>query len=49
VLGAIDEFADLMRDVVKITSEDLILNEHALDLLEQIHATTRDHPQGLTG
>lgn len=36
-LGAIDEFADLMRDVIKITSEDVVVNDHALTLLSQIH------------
>lgn len=36
-LSAIDEFADLMRDVVKITSQDTLVNGHALELLEQIH------------
>jgi hypothetical protein len=36
-LSAIDEFADLMRDVVKITSQDVLVNGHALELLEQIH------------
>lgn len=36
-LSAIDEFADLMRDVVKITSEDAVVNTHALELLEKIH------------
>lgn len=38
-LGAIDEFADLMRDVVKITSDTTVVNDHAIVLLEQIHAT----------
>lgn len=37
VLGAIDEFADLMRDVLKITGEDVVLNQHALELLEALH------------
>lgn len=36
-LGAIDEFADLMRDVLKITSEDVVVNSHALELLQAIH------------
>jgi hypothetical protein len=36
-LTAIDEFADLMRDVLKITSEDVTVNGHALELLEKIH------------
>lgn len=36
-LQAIDDFADLMRDVLKITGEDVVVNGHALDLLQQIH------------
>jgi hypothetical protein len=36
-LTAIDEFADLMRDVIKITGEDSVVNAHAIDLLQQIH------------
>ena len=41
VLGSIDEFADLMRDVVKITGEDVVLNTHALELLEALHDNQR--------
>ena len=40
-VGAIDEFADLMRDVLKITSEDVVVNAHALELLEAIHDSQR--------
>lgn len=40
-LTAIDEFADLMRDVLKITSEDVAVNGHALELLEKIHDSQR--------
>ena len=37
VLQAIDDYTDLMRDVLKISGEDVIVNGHALELLEQIH------------
>lgn len=40
-LQAIDDFADLMRDVLKITGEDVMVNGHALDLLQQIHDSQR--------
>lgn len=40
-LTAIDEFADLMRDVIKITSDDVVVNAHALELLESIHDNVR--------
>jgi hypothetical protein len=42
VLGSIDEFADLMRDVLKIASEDVVLNQHAIDLLESLHSQQRE-------
>lgn len=37
VLGSIDDFTDLMRDVLKISGEDVVVNQHALDLLEALH------------
>ena len=40
-LTAIDEFADLMRDVLKITGEDVVVNTHALELLQSIHDSQR--------
>lgn len=36
-LGAIDEFTDLIRDVLKIGMEDAQVNGHALELLEALH------------
>jgi hypothetical protein len=36
-LGAVDEFCDLMRDILKISGEDVVLNQHALDLLNALH------------
>lgn len=36
-LSAIDDFTDLMRDVLKITSEDVLVNGHALELLQALH------------
>lgn len=36
-LTAIDEFTDLMRDVLKITADDVMVNSHALDLLQALH------------
>ena len=40
-LTAIDEFADLMRDLLKISGEDVVINSHALELLQQIHDNQR--------
>lgn len=48
VLGSVDEFADLMRDVLKITGEDVILNDHALQLLEALHDQQRQLKAQLT-
>lgn len=36
-LTAIDDFADLVRDLLKISGEEVIVNEYALELLEKIH------------
>lgn len=47
-LQAIDEFADLMRDVLKITGEDVMVNGHALELLERIHDGQRAIARKLT-
>lgn len=47
-LGAIDDFADLMRDVLKITGEDVVVNGHALELLEKIHDNQRAIAKRLT-
>jgi hypothetical protein len=40
VLQAIDEYTDLVRDVLKISGEDVVVNGHALELLQQIHDTS---------
>jgi hypothetical protein len=36
-LTAIDDYADLMRDVLKISGDGVVLNSHALELLEALH------------
>lgn len=41
VLGALDEFCDLTRDILKVVSEDVVVNQHALELLEQLHRDVR--------
>lgn len=37
IMGSIDDFADFARDVVKVTSEDVVVNAHVVQLLEEIH------------
>lgn len=36
-LGAIDEFCDLTRDILKVMADDVMINQHALELLEALH------------
>lgn len=40
-LQAIDVYHDFMLDVLKISDEDITRNDHALELLERIHAGQR--------
>ncbi len=44
VLSSVDEFSDLMRDMLKVVGEDVMVNSHALDLIEAIHDNTRRRP-----
>lgn len=37
VLDSLGVFYDLVRDVIKVTDEGAIRNEHAVDLIEAIH------------
>lgn len=48
-LGSIDEFCDLMRDVLKVASDDVVLNDHALELLENLHAGQQELRDALMG
>ncbi len=36
-LDSIDEFYDLVRDLLKISSDQFVVNDEALSLLRQIH------------
>lgn len=40
MLSAVGVFYDFCRDIVKITGEDSIRNDYAVELLQQIHTTT---------
>lgn len=40
-LLAIDTWHDLMLDILKISDEDMMRNEHAVELLERVHASQR--------
>lgn len=41
VIDALGVFYDLCRDVIKVSDEDVVRNEHVIDLLERIHAQVR--------
>lgn len=49
VLASIDDFSDLMRDVLKIVSEDVVVNQHALELLESLHSGQRELARKIHG
>lgn len=38
VIEALNVFYDLVRDVIKVTDEDVVRNEHVVDLIERIHS-----------
>ena len=38
VLDSVGVFYDLIRDVVKVSNEDTMVNEQALGLIQQVHA-----------
>lgn len=40
VLTSADEFADLMRDMLKVVGEDVVVNARAVELIEAIHHNT---------
>lgn len=37
VIDSVGTFYDFVRDVVKVGDDDMLRNEHALELLERIH------------
>ena len=38
LLDSVGVFYDLVRDVVKVSNEDSMVNEQALSLIQQVHA-----------
>lgn len=48
-LGAIDAWHDLMLDILKIGDEDMMRNDHAVQLLERVHAGQRQLSDQLAG
>jgi hypothetical protein len=38
VLSRVGVYHDFMLDVIKVNGEDTVVNGHALDLIEQVHA-----------
>lgn len=41
VLQSVDDFADLMRDMLRVAGDDVVLNAHVIELLDRIHQNTR--------
>ena len=41
VLTSVGDYHDFMLDVIKISNDDTLRNEHALNLLEQVHSSQR--------
>lgn len=37
VLDSVDDFADLMRDIIKVSSEDFVVNAHVAQIIEDVH------------
>lgn len=42
VLDSIGVFYDLVRDVIKVGHDDSMRNDHAIALIEQVHAGQRE-------
>lgn len=40
VISSVDDFADLVRDIIKVTGEDVVVNAHVAQMIEEIHRAT---------
>lgn len=41
VLSSVGNYHDFMLDVIKVSNDDVIRNEHAINLLQQVHDSQR--------
>ena len=41
VLAGVGNYHDFMLDVIKVTNDDMVRNEHAVNLLQQVHDSQR--------
>lgn len=41
IMQSVGAYHDFMLDVLKVSNDDVIRNEHAITLLEQVHASQR--------
>jgi hypothetical protein len=41
VITSIDDFADFVRDIIKVTGEDVVVNAHVVEILEALHSNQR--------
>lgn len=46
-LASIDDFADFVRDIIKVTGEDVVVNAHVVQILEDLHHGQRNILQRL--
>ena len=44
VIDALGVFYDLCRDIIKVSDEDGLRNDHAVELIEQIHSSLARRP-----
>lgn len=41
VIGCVGVYHDFMLDVIKVSDENTVVNGHALEMIEQVHASNR--------
>lgn len=49
VLERVGTYHDFMLDVIKVTDDTTLVNGHALELIEQVHASTRRVEAAMVG
>lgn len=48
ILTSVGVYHDFMLDVIKVSNEDVVRNEHALELIQQVHDSQRALERRLT-
>ena len=47
VMSRVGVYHDFMLDIIKVTDDDSVLNEHAVTLIEQVHESQRSLERAL--